>query len=71
MPMFKPLAGFAPICAAVLVQIEHCAKAGAAATLRLMMSSTIRRNFFIVFQQAKIRNKKAISLIWLFEKLAF
>ena len=28
MPAFNPFAGFSPNCCAVLVQIEHCARAG-------------------------------------------
>jgi len=42
MPLFKPFAGFSPICCVVLVQIEHCAGA------ELLTNETRKRNADII-----------------------
>ncbi len=58
MPVFKPFAGFSPSCAAVRVQIEHCASTGDATTATMKRNMSSRKIFFIMFAAAKIRNKK-------------
>jgi len=48
-PAFKPLAGFSPNCAAVLVQIEHCARAISVPKIeKKVMKNNMIKTFFIV-----------------------